>query len=103
MVNYEYDSLKRCIQENYYNKDKKLTFKTINKYSRDSIIQEKVIFNEFGNICSKSIYDEKGNLTDTKRFDPDGNVILYSGFDERGNLMEEISTYNALDYKTTYT
>lgn len=94
-VIYKYDSNNRCIQEDECKSDRTLKFRTLKKYSQDSLglLLEDITYNSKGAFYSKSKYkyDDNGNQIDISWYKKNGELRynVRKEYDENGNLTEK--------------
>ena len=96
------------IEENYYNSNGSLIYKTTYKYDEKGNKIEENYYNSNGRLYSKTTYkyDEKGNKIEEYHYDEDGkfNYKYTYKYDEKGNNIEK-NNYDSngrLDSKYTY-
>jgi len=90
---YKYDKQNLCIQKDELTDDRKLKFRSLNKYNSDSKLQEQNTYDKNGVLHSKSIYkyDAKGNEVEESVYKSNGDLWwkIAKTYDNLGNMIAE--------------
>jgi hypothetical protein len=93
ITTYNYDKENRCIQQDELTEERKLKFRSFNKFNTAGKIQEKNTYDKDGKLHSKSIYkyDEHGNEIEESVYKGNGELWwkIVKNYDNLGNMISE--------------